>query len=108
LASLGTKWRANLRKAQGAGLIVREVDPQTSLPAFMTLYGAMTDRKHFVDRHHVEHLPAFIAAAPPTLGVRMFVASQDGKPVAASLIAGPGDRVSIPFSASNDKALALR
>jgi hypothetical protein len=106
LASLGAKWRANLRKAHG--LDVREVDPQTMLPTFLDLYGAMTDRKQFVDRHKIDLIQPFIAATQSLSQVRMFFASSDGVPVAGSIIAGAGDCVSVPFSASNKNALTLR
>ena len=108
LASLGAKWRANLRKANANGLIIREVDPVAELPAFLQLYDAMSARKQFLDRHHVEHLPAFVQAAPRSLNVRMFLADADGAPVAGTIIAGPGERVFTPFSASNQEALPLR
>jgi hypothetical protein len=108
LASLGAKWRANLRKANGHGLEIREVDPKMQLPAFMGLYGAMAERKQFVDRHHIEALPAFVAAAPAALNMRMFLALFDGRPVAGSIVAGPGERAFIPFSASSEQALPLR
>ena len=108
LASLGAKWRANLRKANNQKLEISEVDPRAELPAFMHLYGAMAGRKQFADRHHIEALPAFVGAAPAVLNLRMFLARSDGRPVAASIIAGPGERVFIPFSASSEEALPLR
>jgi Acetyltransferase (GNAT) domain len=108
LASLGTKWRANLRKANSPALEISEVDPQAQLPAFMGLYGAMAERKQFVDRHHIDALPAFVAAAPASLNLRMFLARSGGRPVAGSIIAGAGERAFIPFSASSEDALPLR
>jgi GNAT acetyltransferase-like protein len=108
LASLGAKWRANLRKAKSHGLEIREVDPRMQLPAFMGLYGAMAERKQFVDRHHIEALPAFVASAPAALNLRMFLALADGRAVAGSIVAGPGERAFIPFSASSGQALPLR
>jgi hypothetical protein len=107
LASLGKGWRANLRKAS-PDVSVEEVDPAQGLPQFLALYGAMTERKGFVDRHRVEQLPAFVAAAPSSLRVRMFLAHAGGQAVAGSLIAGSGDQVFVPFSASARDALPLR
>src|SRR5262245_3977487 len=107
LASLGSKWRANLRKASPA-LELREVDPSASLPAFMDLYGRMATRKRFRDHHHIAVVPAFLAAAPKQLNVRMFLASVGERPVSASVIVGCGDRVFVPFSASTEDALPLR
>jgi hypothetical protein len=98
LASLGAKWRANLR----------EVDPVEHLPTFIGLYGDMSARKQFVDRHHVEQLPDFIRTAPGSLRIRMFLANADSVTVAGTIIAGSGDLVFAPFSASNQEALPLR
>ena len=106
LASLSASWRANLAKAHG--LDIREVDVNRSLPDFLALYHAMQARKGFVDHHHIEALPALAAAAPAGLGVRLFLAFDDGTPVAGSLIAGAGERVFVLASASNDRGLALR
>lgn len=106
-ASLGARWRANLRKAS-PDVSVEEVDPAQGLPRFLALYEAMTERKGFVDRHRVEQLPAFVRAAPPSLRVRLFLAHAGEQVVAGSLIAGSGDRVFVPFSASAREALPLR
>lgn len=107
LASLGKGWRANLRKAS-PDVSVEEVDPVKRLPTFLGLYGAMTERKGFVDRHRVEQLPAFVTAAAPSLRVRMFLAHAGEQAVAGLLIAGSGDQVFVPFGASGPDALPLR
>jgi lipid II:glycine glycyltransferase (peptidoglycan interpeptide bridge formation enzyme) len=107
MKSLGAKWRANLRKASPL-VSTRECDPRADLPDFLALYGAMTERKQFADNHHVEHLPAFVSAAPPELNVRLFMAYADGRPVAGSLLVGSGESVFVPFSASSAAALPLR
>src|SRR6185295_4114438 len=46
--------------------------------------------------------------AGPALGMRLFIASHQGKPVVGSLIVGAGERVFVPFSAADEKALELR
>lgn len=107
LKSLGAKWRANLRKASPS-LEVREEDPLRALPVFMGLYGAMNERKHFVDNHHAETLPAFLSAAATALSPRLFLAYADGRAVAGSIVVGSGERVFVPFSASSAEALPLR
>ena len=107
LASLGAKWRANLRKASPT-LRVEEVAPAEALPQFLALYGAMTARKRFVDHHRIAQVPAFVAAAPSSLGLRVFLAYAGTQPVAASLVAGSGERVFVPYSASTAEALPLR
>jgi len=108
LKSLGSSWRANLNKAARNDLAIREMDLCDGLPTFMALYRAMVARKHFADQHGIETLPAFAAAAPPALQARLFLAFHGDQPVAGSLVAGAGERVFVPFSASNDRALALR
>jgi lipid II:glycine glycyltransferase (peptidoglycan interpeptide bridge formation enzyme) len=110
LASLGAKWRANLNKALAHRLDIREPNLKASLPDFLALYQTMLTRKHFVDRHNVDALPPFAAAAADAsaLGVRLVLAYHDDRPVAGSIIVGAGDRVFVAFSASDERALALR
>jgi lipid II:glycine glycyltransferase (peptidoglycan interpeptide bridge formation enzyme) len=107
MKSLNAKWRANLTKAQRAGVEVREVDPRRGLDEFMGLYRAMAERKRFDDRHGLDHLRAALSAdpAPP---VRMFLAAHGGETVAGSVVVGAGERLSVPFSATGPRALELR
>jgi hypothetical protein len=106
--SLGASWRANLNKAAQSGLTIRESDMRDGLPTFMALYRTMLARKHFADQHGIETLPAFAAAASPAMRARLFFAFRGDTPVAGSLVAGAGERVFVPFSASDDRAPALR
>lgn len=108
--SLGAGWRANLKKALAVQLDIREVDPQRSLPAFLTLYRGMVERKAFHDHHHADLLPRFVAAAAaaPQLGLRLFLADYEGKTVAGSVTIGAGERVFVPFSASDEAGRSLR
>lgn len=110
LASLGAKWRANLNKALAHRLDIREANLKGSLPDFLALYQSMLARKHFVDRHNIDALPSFVTAAADAsgLGVRLFLAYHDGRPVAGSIIVGAGDRVFVAFSATDECALSLR
>ena len=108
LKSLGSKWRYNLAKSAIDRLDIREVDLEAGLPDFLALYRRMHARKQFDDRHGVEDLPAIAKAAGPALGMRLFFASHDGQPVVGSIIVGAGERVFVPFSATDEKALELR
>jgi GNAT acetyltransferase-like protein len=108
LASLGASWRANLNKARRNDLDISEVGLREGLPEFLALYRDMVVRKQFADRHGVDALPTFAAAAPAALGARLFLARDREGPVAGSLVAGAGERVFVPFSASNARALPLR
>jgi hypothetical protein len=107
-ASLASKWRANLAKSAGNGLDLREADLQEGLPDFMALYQAMLARKQFSDLHRIGTLPKFAALLIPELKGRLFLASHEGRPIAGSIAIGPGERVLVPFSASDDRALELR
>jgi lipid II:glycine glycyltransferase (peptidoglycan interpeptide bridge formation enzyme) len=110
MASLGSKWRANLNKTLASRLDIREVDLKEGLSDFLALYQSMVARKQFTDRHNAEALPAFVdaAAAMPALGVRLFLAYHEGKPIAGSMLVGSGDQVFVAFSASGEQALTLR
>jgi Acetyltransferase (GNAT) domain len=108
LKSLGSKWRSNLAKSAIDKLDIREVDLEAGLAEFLVLYRDMRSRQQFDDRHGIEDLPAIARTAGPALGMRLFLAAHEGKPVAGSVIVGAGERVCIPFSATDDKALELR
>jgi GNAT acetyltransferase-like protein len=108
LKSLGSKWRYHLAKSAIDELDIREVGLEEGLPEFLALYRDMLSRKQFDDRHGVEDLPAIAKAAGPALGMRLFIASYQGNPVVGSIIVGAGERVFVPFSAANEKALELR
>jgi len=106
--SLGAKWRSNLVKSQAGPLTFREVEVASGLPDFMTLYRAMHDRKRFVDRHKVHHLGDFAAALTPDFGLRLFMAYENDTPLAGTILAGNGDRLFVPYSATSDRGIALR
>ena len=108
LASLGSKWRANLNKVTPGQLDIQEVDLKTGLPVFLSLYQKMVARKHFDDRHGIEDLQRIADVAGEALGIRLFIASHGGEPVVGSIIIGSGERLAVPFSATDDKALELR
>lgn len=107
LASLGSQWRSNLKKVSPR-LEITEPDLDSGVPVFVALYRDMLARKRFDDHHGIEDLPAIAAKAGKALGMRLFIASHEGKPVVGSIIVGSGERVFVPFSATGDQALALR
>lgn len=107
LASLGKDWRSNLRKAS-RDLVIEEVDPRASLDTFVQLYTAMWDRKRYDDRHNITQLSQFVSLAPPEFALRMFMASEGGMPVAATIVVGPGERIFGIYGASSNAALRLR
>jgi hypothetical protein len=108
LKSLGSKWRYHLAKSAIDEIDIREPDLEAGLPEFLALYRDMLSRKQFGGRYGIEDLPAIAETVGPALGMRLFVASHRGKPVVGSLIVGAGERVFVPYSASNDRAPELR
>lgn len=107
LASLGAQWRANLKKIS-CDLVIEEPELQSGIPAFAGLYRNMLARKKFKDHHGLDDLPAIAAQAGSALGMRLFLATHQGRPVVGSIVIGSGDRVFVPFSATSDEALGLR
>jgi Acetyltransferase (GNAT) domain len=108
LKSLGSKWRYNLAKSAIDQLDIREVGLEEGLPEFLALYRDTLLREQFDGRHGVEDLPAIAKSAGTALGMRLFIASYQGNPVAGSIIVGAGERVFVPFSVIDEKALELR
>lgn len=108
LKSLGSKWRYHLAKSAIDQLDIREADLEEGLPEFLALNRDMLAREQFDGRPGIEDLAAIAKAAGPALGMRLFIASHQGKPVAGSVIIGAGERAFVPFSATDEKALELR
>jgi hypothetical protein len=108
LASLSAKWRANLKKSAASPLDMREADIREDLPQFLELYRRMVERKGFEDTHRIETVPEVLTALPAAFRPRLFIASADGAPVAASILVGGGERILVPYSATDDRAGPLR
>ncbi len=107
-ASLAAKWRANLVKAEAAGLELREGSLGEDLPVFMRLFEGMRARKGFDDTHRIATAPAVLAALPAAFRPRLFLASAAGEPIAATILVGSGERISVPYSATSADAAPLR
>lgn len=105
LASLGAEWHDRLHEA--ADVEVREVDPQTTLPTFLELHDAAASCNADTDCPAIGLLPAFIGARQTASQARMFLALAHGTPLAASIVAGCGDYLSIPFNVATAQARAL-
>jgi lipid II:glycine glycyltransferase (peptidoglycan interpeptide bridge formation enzyme) len=87
---------------------VREVGLEEGMPEFLALYRGMLARKQFDDRHGIDDLPAIARAAGASLRMRLFLAYHARQPIVGSIIVGAGERVFVPFSATDDRALELR
>jgi hypothetical protein len=107
-ASLSAKWRANLVKAEAVGVMLHEGSLADDLPAFLRLYRDMLGRKGFDDKHRIETVPAVLAALPAAFRPRLFLAAAAGEPVAATVLVGGGERISVPYSATAADAAPLR
>ncbi len=108
LASLTAGWRRNLRKAEQQGLDISEISGAEALETFNRLYVAMRDRKGFADTHGIDALGSLLASPGNPASTRVLLARSAGEAVAATVLVGPGDIVSVPFSATSRKALELK
>ena len=106
-ASLGKRWRAELRKA-ATDLEFAELGGPAALEEFLSLFRSMMRRKRFRDRHGLPALPALLAHPVASLRMRVFVARHRGRHVAASVIGGAGEILHALFGATADEALGLR
>jgi len=108
LASLAANWRRNLRKSERQGMEAGELAGPQALEIFLGLYGAMLKRKRFSDHHGVHALESMLRASSGGVATRVFAARSGGEVVAATVLSGSGDVVSVPFSATSDKALEMK
>lgn len=109
LASLAAGWRRNLRKAEQQGLEIAKLSGREALETFNRLYAAMRERKRFAETHGIEALGSLVGSSPDHASTRVLVARRaGGEAVAATVLVGSGDVVSVPFSATSDKALELK
>jgi hypothetical protein len=108
LKSLGSKWRYHLAKSAFDELEIHEPGLEEGLPEFLALHREMLSQKRLDDAHGIEDLPAIAKTAGSALGMRLFIACHQGKAIAGSIIVGASERVFVPFSAADDKALEFR
>jgi hypothetical protein len=108
LASLGQKWRYNLRKAQQAGLEIASAELEVGIDEFAAMHTAMVARKRFSNRDEVDVcLRAMSAGLPIPLRPTIVFARKDGRALAGAVVGLTGDVPVYLFGASRNEALHL-
>jgi hypothetical protein len=108
LASLGQKWRYNLRKAMQAGLKIAPAELEAGIDEFTAMHRAMVARKRFSTRDEVDVcLRAMSAGLPQSLRPTIVFARKDGRALAGAVVGLTGDVPVYLFGASRNEALHL-
>ncbi len=108
MASLGQKWRYNLRKAMQAGLSVSLAGLEDGIGEFAEMHRVMVARKRFMDRDAVEaRLDAMGSSLPPSLRPSIAFVRKDGRALAGAVVGRTGEVPVYLFGASRDQALEL-
>jgi hypothetical protein len=106
-AAMDRKWRANLRKAEQAGLTVSRRNDQEAVGLFLELHGQMRQRKRFSSLF-LTMLPDLCQGLPPELRPELFICWQGQAPVAAAVVSALGNRAFSLNAATGDAALEVR
>lgn len=106
--SFAQKWRYNLKKSEKNGLTADFVDGVDGIRQFKELYGAMQDRKRFLDHSPIDTLESLAEAENPDLRPRTIIVKKDGEAVAGAVIDVSGERAAYLFGATTDRALPLK
>ncbi len=107
-ASLGQRWRRNLKKSSGSKMDIGLVTGVEAHRQFQALHVHMIGRKKDAPGEAIDLLPSIENELPAALAPVTVIASHDGRPVAGAVIALHGDTAYYVFGASNAKALPLR
>ena len=107
-ASLGQKWRYNLKKAEKNDLTVRTMEGAEGARAFMALYQEMLARKSFHDTSAIGTLEHLMKADLKALRPLILFVENDGEPVAAAVVDTSGERAVYLYGATRDNALPLK
>jgi peptidoglycan pentaglycine glycine transferase (the first glycine) len=89
-AGLKSKWRYNLKKAEGRDVEIEASSEPAAAGLYLELYERMRDIKTYVDTSEVDVLPKLMNELPESLRPTVFVAKQGGEPVAAIVVSQPG------------------
>lgn len=107
-ASLGQKWRYNLKQAERKGLTARFVEGPDGLKTFMDLYAQMCARKNFHDTSAIDTLPDLLNATEPKLRPLILLVEKDTEIVAGAVIDASGERAVYLYGATSESALPLK
>ena len=107
-ASLGQRWRRNLKKSSSFNLDVELATGADAHRRFQALHAQMVGRKRAAPGEAIGLLPGLQKDLPADLAPSIFIASHNGEPVAGAVVAVHGDTAYYVYGASNAKALPLR
>jgi len=106
--SFAQKWRYHLNKSMKQDLSFAHA-PASDMPAFNTLYRAMTGRKGFADHSaYDDTVVDLMAMENDALRPELFFVRENDELVAGAIIFKAGDVAVYLYGATNDKALPLR
>jgi predicted ATP-grasp superfamily ATP-dependent carboligase len=109
LASLGQKWRYNLKHALKAGLTVSFEQTPEAVTSFNQLFSEMEARKSYRNESWKALYPAIRDGKTAAGNVStVLVRAEDGSPVAGAVIGHIGDTAYYLFGATGDRALRLK
>jgi hypothetical protein len=107
LASLGQKWRYNLKKALKHGLEISTHHDLEGIARFMPIFRAMQERKAYDDKQASLALPAMISQLPPAQRPWVVIARHEGRDTAGCVVGAIGDTAYYLFGATDERALKL-
>jgi hypothetical protein len=107
LASLGQKWRYNLKKALKHGLDISVHHDLEGIRRFMPIFRAMQARKAYDDKQASLALPAMIAQLPRAQRPWVVIARHQGRDTAGCVVGAIGDTAYYLFGATDERALKL-
>jgi peptidoglycan/xylan/chitin deacetylase (PgdA/CDA1 family) len=105
---LHPKWRADLLKAEKAGLEVLEGEGPELWDLFTGIYADMVRRKQFVDTADIDHFRAVQMDLPAAFKLRIFVARTEGRAGAGIICSALGTTGLYLFGATNADGMATR
>lgn len=108
LASLGGKWRYNLKKAQKADLAIAIEEGPEPLAAFATIFEAMEKRKNYANDSWKSFQTALAAGVPESIRPATILVREKGEPIAGAVIGFIGDTAYYLYGATNDRATDLK
>lgn len=108
MASLGQKWRYNLRKALASDLHFRRDDGVMALENFKRLHGQMVARKRVKIPDDLRLIEKLMDQPPAGIKPRIYFAYARGEPVVGAVTISMGDTTAYIFGASTDQALSTK
>ena len=108
MASLGQKWRYNLRKALANDLHFRRNKDALALETFKSLHGQMVARKRVKIHDDLRLVEKLMDQPPAGIKPRIYFAYAQGEPVAGAVTISMGDAAVYMFGASTNQALSAK